>query len=129
MIHVEWRGKPVWVVRSHAAECSRASRRSIPALADPNSNAPQQPPVRKNEHRSIKPRCWCSSASARTSAARRARSCRSGPESGLGEDWPGGFFCPCHGSKFDLAGRVFKDVPAPTNLVVPPHKYLTDTRL
>ena len=52
-----------------------------------------------------------------------------GPESGLGDDWPGGFYCPCHGSKFDLAGRVFKGMPAPVNLTVPPHTYVTDTRL
>ena len=121
-IDVEWRGKVVWLINRTQGMLDSLPKMDA-RLADPNSNVPQQPPYCKNEHRSIKPNMWSSqSASARISAARR----RSGPDvapADLGPDWLGGFFCPCHQSKFDLAGRVFKGVPAPTNLVIPPHRY------
>lgn len=122
-----WRGQPVWILRrdevSIAALAGLADK-----LADPLSEvASQQPLYARNVHRSIRPEVLvllgvcthlgCSPNYLPQGAADR------------GADWPGGFFCPCHGSAFDLAGRVFKAVPAPTNMVVPPHRYATDTRL
>jgi ubiquinol-cytochrome c reductase iron-sulfur subunit len=127
---VEWRGKPVWVLRRTPAMLKTLTEAEA-QLADPMSAVnSQQPSYAQNEMRSIKPdvlivvglctHLGCSPDTKKLAA---------GPASGLGENWPGGFFCPCHGSKFDLAGRVYKGVPAPTNLVVPPHKYLSDSRL
>lgn len=127
LLNVEWRGKPVWVV-NRTKEMQEALGKIGDKLVDPKSEAKQQPEYCKNEGRSIKPEMLvvvgicthlgCSPTFRKDVGA-----------SDLGGDWPGGFFCPCHGSKFDLAGRVFKDVPAPLNLEVPPHKYLSDTRL
>lgn len=127
---VEWRGKPVWVLR-RTPEMLKTLTEVEPQLADPKSVVnSQQPAYAQNETRSIKSdvlivvglctHLGCSPDTKKLAA---------GSASGLGENWPGGFFCPCHGSKFDLAGRVYKGVPAPTNLVVPPHKYLNDSRL
>ena len=100
----------------HAGDARRRCRSSTPSSPIRIPTSPQQPDYCKNEYRSIKPRCaGRRSASARTSAARR-RSVPTWRRRDLGADWLGGFFCPCHGSKFDLAGRVFKGVPAPTNL-------------
>jgi ubiquinol-cytochrome c reductase iron-sulfur subunit len=86
------------------------------------------PDYAKNENRSIKPEFFVASASAPTWAARR-RQVPAGPQPSLPDDWQGGFLCPCHGSTFDMAGRVFKNKPAPDNLEVPPHMYLSDTKL
>jgi len=126
-IDVEWRGKVVWIINR-----TKPMLESLPKLdakmADPKSDVDQQPPYCKNEHRSIKePMFVCVGICTHLGCSPTFR-----PEiapADLGADWLGGFFCPCHQSKFDLAGRVYKGVPAPTNLVVPPHKYLTDTQI
>lgn len=123
---VKWQGKPVWILRR--SETSLDELESLDTeLRDPESNVDQQPPYARNEYRSIKPEYLvviglCTHLGCSPNYF---------PEDteGLGSDWKGGFLCPCHGSRFDLAGRVFKGVPAPTNLVVPPYKFLSDTHI
>ena len=124
---VEWRGKPVWIMR-RTKEMLEAVKKSDDKVTDPRSEVPLQPEYAKNEYRSIKPEILvlvgiCShlgcSPQQKTSEAKGE----------MGADWVGGFLCPCHGSKFDLAGRVYKGAPAPVNLDVPPHAYLSDTKL
>lgn len=127
MIRVKWRGKPVWVV-NRTQEMLDILPTLDSQLRDPNSVESEQPDYAKNEYRSIKPEyavligicthLGCSPTYRPDIAP-----------ADLGKDWKGGFFCPCHGSRFDLAGRVFKGVPAPLNLVVPPYRYLSDTEL
>ncbi len=128
MVTVEWRGQPVWVVHR-----TREMIDSLPGLdrmvADPKSSMPMQPDYAKNEARSIKPEYLVLVGICTHLGCSPSQKLAPGAESGLGDDWPGGFFCPCHGSKFDLAGRVYKGVPAPANLKVPPYAYLSDTRL
>ena len=127
---VEWRGRPVWVLR-RTPEMLKTLTEVEPQLVDPKSvTVSQQPSYARNETRSIKPEVLivvglCTHLGCSPDTKKLA----AGPASGLGEDWPGGFFCPCHGSKFDLAGRVYRDVPAPKNLEVPPHKYLSNSRI
>jgi len=126
MLTQKWRGKPVWIV-SRTPEILQALPGIDDRLRDPKSIQNQQPRYAKNEYRSIKPEIivligicthlGCSPSYVKQDGAP------------LGAGWPGGFFCPCHGSMFDYAGRVYAGVPAPTNLVVPPHKYLSDTRI
>jgi ubiquinol-cytochrome c reductase iron-sulfur subunit len=129
LLTVEWRGKPVWILR-RTPEMVKSLKQVEPQLADPASKVEsQQPEYAQNEARSIKPEVLVLVGICTHLGCSPDRRVEAGPVSGLGEDWPGGFFCPCHGSKFDLAGRVFKNVPAPTNLVVPPHSYLADTRV
>jgi len=128
MITVEWRGKPVWIV--HRTPEMLASLPKIDSeVADPQSSVKQQPDYAKNEARSIKPEFLVLVGICTHLGCSPSQKLTAGVDSGLGSDWPGGFFCPCHGSKFDLAGRVFKGVPAPINLEVPPYAYLSDTRL
>ena len=125
---VEWRGKPVWIVR-RTPEMLAALRGPEAELADPNSHRDQQPEYARNAIRSVRPEIFvavgicthlgCSPSTAPAGAGNRS----------LPSDWPGGFFCPCHGSTFDGAGRVFKNRPAPTNLEIPPHQFVGDTRL
>jgi ubiquinol-cytochrome c reductase iron-sulfur subunit len=125
---VEWRGKPVWVVR-RTPEMIAALQRNTDALADPASARDQQPDYARNVSRSIHPEVFvavgicthlgCSPSAVPANSANPS----------LPADWAGGYFCPCHGSTFDGAGRVFKNKPAPTNLEIPPHRYLSDTRL
>lgn len=127
MLAVEWRGKPVWVV-NRTKEMLGMLTKNDDKLADPKSDMPQQPEYAKNALRSIKPEYLVAVGI----CTHLGCSPTFRPEIGaadLGADWGGGFFCPCHGSRFDLAARVFKGVPAPINLEVPPHKYLSDTRL
>ena len=124
LITAEWQGKPIWVLNR-----TDAQQKELPALdgelADPKSEVDHQPAYAQNELRSIKPNIFVAigicthlgcSPTFRPDVA----------PADLGPQWKGGFLCPCHGSKFDLAGRVYKGVPAPTNLVVPPYKYLSD---
>jgi len=127
MIRVKWRGKPIWVV-NRTKEMLDVLPTLDGDLRDPDSLEPQQPAYAKNGYRSIKPEYLvligiCThlgcSPTYRPDIA----------PADLGKDWKGGFFCPCHGSRFDLAGRVFKGVPAPLNLVVPPYRYLSDTEI
>ncbi len=123
---VQWRGKPVWVVRRTEADLEHLTSLNS-QVRDPDSEVPQQPTYAKNEYRSIKPEFLvlvglCTHLGC--SPTHR-------PEAGgdLGPDWKGGFFCPCHGSRFDLAGRVYAGVPAPTNLEVPPHSFVSATTI
>jgi ubiquinol-cytochrome c reductase iron-sulfur subunit len=127
LLRSSWRGSPVWILRRTEADIEVLTAQNE-NLRDPDSNEPQQPAYAKNPHRSIKPEylvmigicthLGCSPTYVPVQAGGH-----------LDPDWKGGFFCPCHGSRFDLAGRVVKGVPAPTNLVVPPHRYLSDGRV
>jgi len=127
LLTAEWRGKPVWVLK-RTSEMLDDLKKLNDQLADPDSERDQQPSYAKNPTRSIKPEILvvlgvcthlgCSPVYRKDIAP-----------ADLGPDWLGGFFCPCHGSKFDLAGRVYKSVPAPSNLVVPPYTYLSDNQL
>lgn len=127
MLRVEWRGKPVWIVR-RTDDNIKAVEGSSEGLRDPNSNEPQQPGYAKNSLRSIKPE-YLILVGICTHLGCSPTYIKKDDQHALGADWQGGFFCPCHGSRFDLAGRVVEGVPAPTNLVVPPHQYITDTRV
>ena len=128
MIRAEWRSKPVWIVHRTSDMLERLKKVDS-RVADPDSERPMQPAYAKNEYRSRKPEWLVLVGICTHLGCSPSDKLKAGPDSGLGEEWPGGFFCPCHGSKFDLAGRVFKDVPAPTNLEVPKYQFLTDTRL
>jgi len=121
-----WRGSPVWVV-NRTPEMLESLRTDEAELADPASNNSTQPPYATNEVRSIKPEFLVLVGICTHLGCSPVQKFAIGPASGISDDWPGGFFCPCHGSKFDLAGRVFKNVPAPTNLVVPPYTFVNDT--
>ena len=125
LLRVKWRGKPVWVVNRTEAML-KALPSNDPLLADPDSLVPQQPPYCKNPTRSIKPEYFVVIGICTHLGCSPTYRPEVAPED-LGPKWKGGWFCPCHGSRFDLAGRVFKGVPAPVNLVIPKHKYLTDT--
>ncbi|SEI40764.1 ubiquinol-cytochrome c reductase iron-sulfur subunit [Allopseudospirillum japonicum] len=121
---VEWRGKPVWIVYRTPEMLERLEQIND-LLADPNSAVPQQPDYITGVARAIKPEY----AVMIGICTHLGCSPTYRPEVGaadLGADWPGGFFCPCHGSRFDLSGRVYKSVPAPTNLEIPPHNYESD---
>jgi len=127
MIRVKWRGKPVWLVR-RTEKMLEVLPTLDTTLRDPESLESIQPPYAQNEFRSIKPEILVTVGI----CTHLGCSPTYRPDVGaadLGADWEGGFFCPCHGSKFDLAGRVYKGVPAPTNLVIPPHSYLSETEL
>jgi ubiquinol-cytochrome c reductase iron-sulfur subunit len=128
MIRVEWRGQPVWVLH-RTPEMLEDVKKMDSRVADPNSDGSTQPDYAKNEYRSAKPEYLVLVGICTHLGCSPTAKLEAGAESGLGPDWLGGFFCPCHGSKFDLAGRVFKDVPAPRNLVVPPYKFVSDSRL
>ena len=124
LLRVQWRGKVCWVV--HRTEQNIADLSKLEdKLADPNSEQPQQPPYCQNETRSIKPQYAVLVGICTHLGCSPTYRPEVGPAD-LGEDWLGGFFCPCHGSFFDLAGRVYAGVPAPINLEVPPHQYLSD---
>ncbi len=125
---VQWQGKPVWILRRD--NTSLDGIKSLDGeVRDPASDEAQQPEYAKNEYRSVKPEylivlglcthlgCSPTFVNADEGASHNL------------SGWKGGFFCPCHGSRFDLAGRVYKGVPAPTNLVVPPHMYLSETKV
>ena len=126
-INLEWRGKVCWVVNRTKAMLDTLPKMDS-RVADPNSNVPQQPPYCKNEARSIKPEWWVAVGICTHLGCSPTYRPEVAPAD-LGQEWLGGFFCPCHQSKFDLAGRVFKGVPAPTNLVIPPYHYKTDTQV
>lgn len=128
MITVEWRGKPVWVF-NRSSEMLETLPKLNEAVADPQSVALQQPAYCKNETRSIKPNMLVAVGICTHLGCSPSSKFKTGVEEGMPADWLGGFLCPCHGSTFDFAGRVFKNKPAPTNLEVPPHTYLTDTRI
>ncbi|WP_372626534.1 ubiquinol-cytochrome c reductase iron-sulfur subunit [Arsukibacterium sp.] len=126
LIRVEWRGKPVWIVK-RTEETLAELEKTEDKLRDPSSDVPQQPAYAQNQHRSIRPEIFvavgicthlgCSPTYLPNDFAAQVEGIRAG------------FFCPCHGSKFDMAGRVFQGVPAPTNLVVPPHMFIDDSTI
>ena len=126
-IDVEWRGKVVWII-NRTPQMLESLPKLDARLADPKSELPQQPPYAKNETRSIKPALLVAVGICTHLGCSPTYRPEVAPAD-LGPDWLGGFFCPCHQSKFDLAGRVFSGVPAPANLVVPPHRYVSDTRI
>ncbi len=128
MMTVEWRGKPVWIVH-RTPEMMAALKKAEPNLVDPLSEKPQQPDYATNEHRSIKPEIMVAVGICTHLGCSPTEKFKAGGAQGMAADWPGGFFCPCHGSQFDLAGRVYKGMPAPTNLEIPPHQYLAESRL
>ncbi len=124
---VAWQGKPIFILR-RSQDMLEALGRHDDLLADPKSGRSDQPAYAKNLDRSVKPEILVLiGLCTHLGCIPTFRPTPGGAD--LGGSWPGGFFCPCHGSKFDLAGRVFKNVPAPTNLVVPPYHFATDTRL
>ncbi len=127
---VEWRGKPVWVLR-RTPEMLASLKATEPQVADPNSvrTAYPTPAYAKNTYRSIKPEFLVVVGICSHLGCSPSDKFQTGPQASLPDDWGGGFLCPCHGSTFDLAGRVFKNKPAPDNLEVPPHTYLSDTRI
>jgi ubiquinol-cytochrome c reductase iron-sulfur subunit len=124
---VAWRGKPVWVLHRTNDMLSQLGKHDD-LLVDPRSDQPQQPPYAKNPMRSIKPDFLIVTGVCTHLGCTPVFRPEVAPAD-LGPQWPGGFYCPCHGSKFDLAARVFKNVPAPLNLEVPRHEYLSDSRL
>ena len=127
---VEWRGKPVWIVRRTPEQL--ASLKQTEALvADPNSQRDQYPTpaYAKNTYRAIKPEYFVAVGICSHLGCSPSDKFQTGAQPSLGDDWHGGFLCPCHGSTFDIAGRVYKNKPAPDNLEVPPYMYLSDTTL
>jgi ubiquinol-cytochrome c reductase iron-sulfur subunit len=123
----EWRGKPVWVIR-RTKEMIESLKAVVPNLTDPESKSSKQPQYAENEYRAAKPDimvmegvCTHLGCSPQLKAA--------DAKAEMGGDWVGGFYCPCHGSKFDYAGRVFRGAPAPTNLIVPPYTFVSDSTL
>jgi ubiquinol-cytochrome c reductase iron-sulfur subunit len=126
MVKVNWRGQAIFIVRRSPEMMKQLED---PALADklrdPKSEQSEQPKYAQNEARSLKPE-YLVLVGVCTHLGCAPLSRFQAADAELGADWPGGFYCPCHGSKFDLSGRVFKDVPAPTNLKVPPYRFVTD---
>jgi ubiquinol-cytochrome c reductase iron-sulfur subunit len=128
---VEWRGKPVWILKRSPAQLAELPKLDG-QLADPQSKRnPDEftPEYARNENRSIRPDVLVVVGICTHLGCSPIDKLQAGPQPSLPDDWHGGFLCPCHGSTFDLAGRVFKNKPAPDNLPVPPHMYLSDTRL
>ena len=127
MIRVKWRGKPVWLVK-RTDEMLEALPTLDPELRDPDSLQPQQPDYAQNVYRSIKPEILVTVGICTHLGCSPTYRPDVAPAD-LGPEWLGGFFCPCHGSRFDLAGRVYKGVPAPLNLEIPPYRFLSDNEL
>jgi ubiquinol-cytochrome c reductase iron-sulfur subunit len=128
MMRVEWRGKPVWIVH-RTKEMIETLKKINDQVADPASKRPMQPDYIKGEERSIKPEYLVVVGICTHLGCSPTDKLKEGADSGIAADWPGGFFCPCHGSTFDLSGRVYKGKPAPDNLEVPPHYYMSDSRI
>ena len=127
---VEWRGKPVWIMR-RTSEQLDSLKKSESLVADPKSDRTQYPTpdYAKNQWRSIKPELFVAVGICSHLGCSPSDKFQTGAQPSLPDDWVGGFLCPCHGSTFDLAGRVFKNKPAPDNLEVPPHMYVSDSKL
>jgi len=127
LIRVEWRGKPVWILnRTEAALSTLAPLES--ELSDPNSAESLQPVAAQNSTRSLKPEIFVAIGLCTHLGCSPTYRPEIAPTD-LGKDWQGGFFCPCHGSKFDIAGRVYSSMPAPTNLEIPPYRYIDDNNI
>jgi ubiquinol-cytochrome c reductase iron-sulfur subunit len=129
-ITVEWRGKPVWIFK-RTPEQLQSLKKTNALVADPNSErkAYPTPDYARNEYRSIKPEVFVGVGICTHLGCSPTDKLQPGAQPSLPDDWLGGFLCPCHGSTFDVAGRVFRNKPAPDNLEVPPHMYLSDSRL
>lgn len=130
-VTVEWRGKPVWIIRRTQQQLDDLKTLDS-QLADPDSlrnPAEFTPEYARNTWRSIKPEILVCVGICTHLGCSPSDKFQAGPQPSLPDDWKGGFFCPCHGSTFDMAGRVFKNKPAPDNLEVPPHMYLSETRI
>ena len=130
-VTVEWRGKPVWIIKRTPEQLAELPKLD-PQLADPQSlrnPAEFTPEYARNGHRSIKPEVLVCVGICTHLGCSPVDKFTPGAQPSLPSDWQGGFLCPCHGSTFDLAGRVFKNKPAPDNLEVPPHMYLSETKL
>ena len=130
-ITVEWRGKPVWIVKRTPEQLAELPKLDG-QLADPASKrnpAELTPEYARNEWRSIKPEVLVAVGICSHLGCSPSDKFVAGPQPSLPDDWKGGFLCPCHGSTFDMAGRVFKNKPAPDNLEVPPHMYMSETKL
>ena len=125
LLKIEWRGKPVWIIK-RTPEMLESLDAVKDELVDPDSVREQQPQYAQNETRSIDPEILVLVGLCTHLGCSPLEKLKPGE---LDTQWQGGFFCPCHGSKFDLAGRVYKNVPAPTNLEVPPHRFLSDSRV
>lgn len=127
---VEWRGKPVWIMRRTPEQLAALPKLDA-QLADPKSErtAYPTPDYARNEVRAIKPEYFVAVGICTHLGCSPSDKFQTGAQPSLPDDWQGGFFCPCHGSTFDLAGRVYKNKPAPDNLEVPPHMYLSETKL
>ena len=128
---VEWRGKPVWIIK-RTPEQLETLKKTESQLADPKSErnpAELTPVYARNQARSIKPEIFVGVGICSHLGCSPSDKVQMGAQPSLPDDWQGGFLCPCHGSTFDIAGRVFKNKPAPDNLEVPPHMYLSDTKL
>lgn len=122
MVRVKWRGKPVWVLRRTPDMLQRIEGSNVD-LRDPSSEESDQPSYATNTHRSIRPEVLVVIGTCTHLGCAPIERFDVAPQD-LGPDWPGGFYCPCHGSKFDLSGRVYAGFPAPTNLPVPPHRFV-----
>ena len=130
-ITVEWRGKPVWIVRRTPEQLATLNTLNG-QLADPDSKRKQDeftPVYARNEGRSIKPEFLVTVGICTHLGCSPSDKFQLGAQASLPDDWKGGFLCPCHGSTFDMAGRVYKNKPAPDNLEIPPHMYLSDSKL
>jgi ubiquinol-cytochrome c reductase iron-sulfur subunit len=127
MIKVEWRGKAIYIVHRTPQMLTQLEGMA-PLLRDPDSTRSEQPDFARSPARALKPE-YLVLVGVCTHLGCAPLDRFTPGDVTVAADWPGGFFCPCHGSKFDLSGRVFKDVPAPTNLSVPPYRYLSDSRL
>ena len=130
-VTVEWRGKPVWIIKRTPEQLAELPKLDS-QLADPDSKRkPDEftPAYARNGHRSIKPEILVAVGICPHLGCSPTEKFAMGAQPSLPDDWKGGFLCPCHGSTFDMAGRVFKNKPSPDNLEVPPHMYLSDAKL
>jgi ubiquinol-cytochrome c reductase iron-sulfur subunit len=129
-ITVEWRGKPVWVLR-RTPEMVEIIKKNAAAdfLVDPESKGARQPEYVKGPERSIRPEVFVAEGVCTHLGCSPTLKKEIGAASDMGADWPGGYYCPCHNSRFDLSARVFKGSPAPSNLTIPPHRYASDALL
>jgi len=124
-VTVEWRGKPVWVLKRTQEMLDLLTKHDV-VLTDPESKEDQQPDYIKGPTRSIKPELLVAVGVCTHLGCSPTLKKEIGAASDMGADWPGGYYCPCHNSRFDLSARVFKGSPAPKNLVIPPHHYASD---
>lgn len=124
---VEWRGKPVWIMRRTEAQLQALEQ--VRGLADPESRKSEQPAYVSGHHRSVKPEVFVAVGICTHLGCSPVAVPQNSGSTSVPDDWKGGFVCPCHGSTFDLAGRVFANKPAPTNLEIPPHTYLGEATL